>query len=205
VIGRLIDPDEGDVLLDGAPLRELAHSELRRAVGYGFARPALFGETVADAIAFGHDEPTADEVATAARSARAEPFIRLLPAGIATPLAQAPMSGGEIQRIGLARTFAHAGRVVVLDDVAASLDTVTEHHISQVLTGALADRTRVIVAHRASTVARVDTVIWLERGRLHAMAQHHELWRRPAYRALFEPDDASGPAAAPAAVMTVVA
>jgi ATP-binding cassette subfamily B protein len=204
VIGRLVDPDEGEVLLDGAPLQELAHSELRRAVAYGFARPALFGETVADAIAFGHEEPTPDEVAVAARSARAEPFIRMLPAGIGTPLAQAPMSGGEIQRIGLARTFAHAGRVVVLDDVAASLDTVTEHHISQVLTGALADRTRVIVAHRASTVAGVDTVIWLERGRLHAMATHDTLWRTPAYRALFAPDDGSPPASALGAVMAVV-
>jgi ATP-binding cassette subfamily B protein len=62
----------------------------------------------------------------------------------------------------------------------------------------------VIVAHRASTVARVDTVIWLERGRLHALATHDKLWRAPAYRALFAPDDGSTPAPAPGAVMTVV-
>jgi ATP-binding cassette subfamily B protein len=101
------------------------------------------------------------------------------------------MSGGEIQRVGLARTFAHAGRVVVLDDVAASLDTVTEHHISRVLIGALGDRTRLIVGHRASTVAQMDAVVWLHRGRVRAVAPHHELWQNPEYRALFEPDEPS--------------
>jgi ATP-binding cassette subfamily B protein len=186
LMGRLVDPDEGTVLLDGVPLREIDRGELRRAVGYGFARPALFGETVGAAIAFGADTPPAEHVEEAARAARADGFIRRLPQGYDTPLAQAPMSGGEAQRVGLARTFAHADRVIVLDDVAASLDTVTEHHISRVLTGALGDRTRVIVAHRASTAARTDSVAWLDRGRLRAMAPHDELWRDPEYRALFE-------------------
>ena len=189
--GRLLDPDEGQVLLDGTPLPELARDQLRREVGYGFERPALLGESLADAIAFGADEPPFEEVVAAARAARADDFIRRMPRGYQTPLAEAPMSGGEVQRVGLARTFAHARRVVILDDVAASLDTVTEHHISQVLTGALADRTRIVVAHRASTAARVDAVIWLERGGVRAMAPHRELWRDPEYRALFEPGEPS--------------
>ena len=189
LVGRLTDPDEGLVLLDGVPLQEIDRGELRRAVGYGFARPALFGATVADAIAFGVDAPPSEQLEEGARAARADDFIRLLPDGYATPLAQAPMSGGETQRVGLARTFAHAGRVLVLDDVAASLDTVTEHHISGVLTGALGDRTRLVVGHRASTVAQMDAVIWLDRGAMRAMAPHHELWQNPEYRALFEPDE----------------
>jgi ATP-binding cassette subfamily B protein len=203
LVGRLVDPDEGELLLDGVPLREIDRHELRRAVGYGFARPALFGDTVADAIGFGADTPPAGRLQEAARAARADDFIRLLPDGYATPLAQAPMSGGETQRVGLARTFAHAGRVVVLDDVAASLDTVTEHHISRVLTGALGDRTRLIVAHRASTVAQMDAVIWLDGGRVRAMAPHRELWQNPEYRALFEPDEP--PAPVPPADATVTA
>jgi ATP-binding cassette subfamily B protein len=201
LVGRLVDPDEGEVLLDGVPLRELGREELRRAVGYGFARPALFGETVADAIAFGVDRPAAARLEQAARAARADDFIRLLPETYATPLAQAPMSGGERQRLGLARTFAHAGRVVVLDDVAASLDTVTEHHISLVLTGALGDRTRLIVGHRASTVAQMDAVIWLDGGRVRAMAPHQELWQHREYRALFEPDEPSPPGQLPIAAV----
>ncbi|MDQ3675216.1 MAG: ABC transporter ATP-binding protein/permease [Actinomycetota bacterium] len=197
LVGRLVDPDAGEVLLDGVPLRQLKRDELRRAVGYGFERPALLGETLADAIAFGASAPPSDDVVAAATAARADDFIRLMPDGYLTRLADAPMSGGEVQRIGLARTFAHAGRVVVLDDVAASLDTVTEHHISQALTGALADRTRIVVAHRASTAARAQLVVWLHGRRVRAVAPHGELWKEPEYRALFEAD--ASPAAAPEA------
>jgi ATP-binding cassette subfamily B protein len=78
-----------------------------------------------------------------------------------------------------------------MDDVAASLDTVTEHHISKVLAGALAHRTRIVVAHRASTAARTDAVVWLDGGRIRAVAPHSELWTDPDYRALFQPDAAS--------------
>ena len=192
LLGRLVDPDEGEVLLDGVSLTQLSRRELRDAVGYGFERPALLGESIGDAIAFGPDRPSREQVVAAATAARADDFISRMPAGYDTALAEAPMSGGEMQRVGLARTFAHAGRVVVLDDVAASLDTVTEHHIGLVITGALADRTRIIVAHRASTAARADKVVWLDDGGVRAMAPHDELWREPEYRRLFEPDGVDG-------------
>jgi ATP-binding cassette subfamily B protein len=184
--GRLADPDDGAVLLDGVDLRQLDRRALRRAVGYGFARPALFGATVGDAIAFGVDAAPPDRVRAGARAAYADDFIRRLPGGYATPLAQAPMSGGEAQRVGLARTFAHAGRVIVLDDVAASLDTVTEHHVSSAITTTLRDRTRLVVAHRASTAARMDAVVWLDGGRVRRVGTHAELWQDAAYRALFD-------------------
>ncbi|MDQ3455919.1 MAG: ABC transporter ATP-binding protein/permease [Actinomycetota bacterium] len=192
--GRLVDPDDGVVLLDGVQLIQLTQRELRGAVGYGFERPVLIGGTLAEAISFGAETPDADEVMSAARAARADAFIRHLPAGYQTPLDEAPMSGGEMQRMGLARAFAHTGRVLILDDVAASLDTVTEHEISRALTGAMADRTRILVAHRASTAARADQVIWLDEGRVRAQAAHRELWADPDYRGLFEagrpePDD----------------
>ena len=184
--GRLLDPDEGEVLLDGVALPRLDRRELRRAVCYGFERPVLIGETLADVIAFGEHTPDPQQVTTAARAASADTFIRRMPAGYQTPLADAPMSGGEIQRLGLARAFTHAGRVLVLDDVAASLDTVTEYHIRQVLTGALADRTRLVVAHRVSTAAHADLVIWLDNGRVASIAPHHQLWIEPCYRAVFD-------------------
>jgi ATP-binding cassette subfamily B protein len=187
--GRLVDPAGGDVLLDGVPLRALSHKALRREIGFGFERPALVGDTIADAIACGPEVPAPDALIAAAVASRADEFIRRMPAGYDTRLADAPMSGGETQRIGLARTFAHARRVVVLDDVAASLDTVTEHHIGAVLTGALADRTRIVIAHRASTAARTDAVIWLQDGGVRAFAPHEQLWHDPSYRALFEVHD----------------
>lgn len=185
--GRLLDPDEGEVLLDGVPLPQIERTTLRRAVGYGFERPVLVGDTIADAIAFGTHVPSDEEVRAAARAAHADHFIARMPDGMRTPLAEAPMSGGETQRVGLARTFAHASRVVILDDVAASLDTVTEHEISRALTSAMSDLTRILVAHRASTAARTDLVLWLEDGRTRDLAPHSQLWGDPAYRALFEP------------------
>ena len=196
--GRLVDPDEGEVLLDGVPLSLLGRRDLRREIGYGFERPVLLGETLGDAIACGIETPSRERVVAAASAARADDFIRHMPAGYDTRVADAPMSGGEVQRLGLARTFAHARRVVVLDDVAASLDTVTEHHIGAVLTGALSDHTRIVVAQRASTAARADAVVWLEDGRVRAYAPHDELWRDADYRALFEArdDGAPGPAVA---------
>jgi ATP-binding cassette subfamily B protein len=187
-----MDPDSGQVLLDGVPLPELDPRELRSAVGYGFERPALIGDTLADAIAFGEHIPNQRELVAAARAARADDFIRRMPDGYRTKLADAPMSGGERQRIGLARAFVRTGRVLVLDDVAASLDTVTEHHIRQVLTGALADRTRLIVAHRASTAAHADLVVWLADGRVRCLGPHHELWKQPSYRAVFDEGLSSG-------------
>ncbi|WUH98341.1 ABC transporter ATP-binding protein/permease [Spirillospora sp. NBC_00431] len=189
--GRLADPDEGEVRLDGVPLVLLDPGELRRAVAYGFERPVLFGDTVADAIGSGAPEATADDVAASARAARADAFVRRLPRGYRTPLTAAPMSGGQAQRVGLARAFLQGRRVLILDDVAASLDTLTEHQITRVLTGPLADRTRIVVAHRASIAARADTVVWLDDG-LRAMAPHHLLWNDPDYRAAFGADRADG-------------
>lgn len=185
--GRLLDPDEGEVLLDGVAVPRLHRRALRRAVCCAFEQPALIGETLADVIAFGHYIPDSPEVTTAARAASADTFIQRMPAGYQTRLSDAPMSGGERQRLGLARAFAHAGRVLVLDDVAASLDTVTEHRIQQVLTGALADRTRLIVAHRVSTAAHADLVVWLDDGGVRSVAPHHQLWIDPGYRAVFDP------------------
>jgi ATP-binding cassette subfamily B protein len=192
--GRLLDPDEGEVLLDGVPLARLSRHELRTAAGYGFERPGLVGDTLAEAIALGADEPPARQLIAAARAARADGFIRRLRRRYRTPLAAVPMSGGERQRLGLARAFAHAGRLLILDDVAASLDTITERHISQVLTEALGDRTRLVIAHRASTAARADRVVWIEEGRVTATGTHRELWRLAGYRALF----GAGTEAAPA-------
>jgi ATP-binding cassette subfamily B protein len=186
--GRLFDPDEGQVLLDGVPLPLVSRSELRRAVSYSFDRPALIGQTLAEVIGFGEHTPSHKRLEHAARAAYADDFIRRLPQGYRTQLADAPMSGGEVQRIGLARAFAHAGRVLVLDDATSSLDTMTELRISRALTGELADRTRLIVAHRASTAARTDMVAWLDGNRVRALGPHHQLWNDPDYRAVFTPD-----------------
>lgn len=185
--GRLLDPDRGEVLLDGVALASLDRGELRRAIVYAFDRPALFGRTPHEAIAFGGHAPSAGHVLAAARDAAAIGFLQRLPAGLDTPLNEAPMSGGEVQRIGLARAFAHAAqaRLMILDDAMSSLDTVTEMQVSATLTGRLGGRTCLIIAHRAATAARADLVAWLDGGKLHALAPHHELWGNSRYRSVF--------------------
>ncbi|MFC7265314.1 ABC transporter ATP-binding protein [Streptomyces lutosisoli] len=190
--GRLADPDDGDVLLDGTPLRELDRSELRRAVGYAFERPALLGDTIEDTIGFGVAAPDPDRITEAARTALADTFVRRLPRGYATPVADAPLSGGEAQRLGLARAFAHDGRLLILDDALSSLDTVTEHHISEALFRSATNSSRLIVAHRVSTAARADAVVWLDDGRVRARGSHTELWQLAGYRGVFGAGDARG-------------
>ncbi|MFI9543972.1 ATP-binding cassette domain-containing protein [Streptomyces sp. NPDC052016] len=192
--GRLADPDAGEILLDGVPLPALSRAELRAAVAHAFDRPVLLGTTVEDTIGLGLRRPSPARVRAAARTARADDFVRRLPAGYATPCAEAPHSGGEAQRLGLARAFAHGGRLLVLDDALSSLDTVTEHQVTEAVFGRAATGTRLVVAHRATTAARADAVAWLDGGRVRAVGTHAQLWRERGYRAVFGAGGERGPA-----------
>jgi ATP-binding cassette, subfamily B, bacterial len=185
--GRLADPDAGTVFLDGINLREFTRASLRESVVYAFERPELVGDTPADVIGFGLRCPDDAQVRAAAGQAQAAAFIARLPQQMSTSLGGTPLSGGEVQRLGLARAFAHAGeaRLLVLDDATSSLDTVTEMLVARAIAGELSGLTRLIVAHRATTAARADLVAWLDGGRIRACAPHGELWADREYRAIF--------------------
>jgi ATP-binding cassette, subfamily B, bacterial len=186
--GRLRDPDEGEVELDGCPLPWLTRPALRTAVVYAFERPALFGDTVSDAVAFGvGTSPDDEHIRAALDASQATAFVTRLPDGGATRLPNAPMSGGEVQRLGLARAFAHAdqARLLILDDATSSLDTATEMLVSRALTEQFAGHSRLIVAHRAVTAAQADLVAWLDDGELRAFGPHSELCGDPDYLSLF--------------------
>ncbi|WP_117211626.1 ABC transporter ATP-binding protein [Allorhizocola rhizosphaerae] len=177
---RLRDPDGGTVLLDGVPLPSVSEGELRRAVGCAFEKPVLLGGTVSDAIGLGREHVGATRAATAVH---AHDFVVRLPHGYDTPLADAPMSGGEAQRLGLARAW-DASRLLVLDDATSSLDMVTEMRIGEALLAA--SRTRLIITHRITTAERADLVVWLDGGTVRAVGSHAALWDEPAYRAVFQ-------------------
>ncbi|USQ85291.1 ABC transporter ATP-binding protein/permease [Streptomyces phaeoluteigriseus] len=185
VAGRLTDPDEGQVLLDGVRLDRLTREALRAEVAFAFERPALGEGTVADAIATGLRPVSREQVRQAARAAGADGFVRRLPRGYDTPLPSAPLSGGEYQRLGLARAFGHAGRLLIMDDATSSLDTATEHEVDRALRRSPRPGTRLVVAHRPSVAGRADLVIWLEDGRVRAVASHRDLWNVADYRAVF--------------------
>ncbi|MBT2450200.1 ABC transporter ATP-binding protein [Streptomyces sp. ISL-43] len=157
LLGRLTDPDEGEIAIGGVPVRDLPLDRLRTLVAHAFERPELYGRTVHEAISFGRPGLTRADVVRAARAAQADRFVRRLPAGYDTPLDETPMSGGERQRLGLARALVCPALVHVLDDATSGLDTVTEAEVSRSVTDLLAGRTRLVAAHRAATAARCDT------------------------------------------------
>ncbi|HEX4222999.1 MAG TPA: ABC transporter ATP-binding protein [Pseudonocardiaceae bacterium] len=184
VAGGLRAPDSGSVALDGVNLATVRPDDLRAAFGYAFDRPNLLGETVADAIGQG-TEADLDAITAAARAAQVDDAIVRLPHGYRTPLADTPMSGGEAQRIGLARALVRQPRVLVLDDATASLDTVTEERVTEAIRTSLPGRTRLVSTHRISIAEQADLVAWLAGGRLRAFARHDELWQFADYRAVF--------------------
>jgi ATP-binding cassette subfamily B protein len=193
LLGGLYRPDEGVVLVDGRPITELDAATLRRTVAYAFERPALPGATLAEAIGYGRPDADDRTIADAARAARADRFVHMLPLGYGTPPGGAPLSGGELQRLGLARAVAQDARITVVDDATASLDSATEAEVEQALATVLRGRTRVIVTRKAATAAAADRVVWLHEGRIRGYAPHAELWADPEYRALFVPAGAAIP------------
>jgi ATP-binding cassette subfamily B protein len=188
LIGRLLDPQHGEIRIDGTPICATPLPELRRTVAYAFERPALLGATIHDIIAYARPDASRAQVVQAARAAQADHFIRRLPEGYSTPLDEVRLSGGEIQRLGLARAILSTARIMVLDDATSSLDTATEVKVAQALTQNLAGRTSLVVTHRPATAARVDLVAWLDGGRIRALAPHAQLWTDSDYRHLFTSD-----------------
>lgn len=183
--GGLLAPDEGTVTFDGAPIGELRNEELRAAVTYAYERPHLLGTTIADALRYGNDTITDAQLRAALRSTGAEDFVARLPAQTGTQIADLALSGGELQRLGLARAACRPARLVIMDDALSSVDTATEAVISSALQQALRGSTRLLIAHRMSTAARADSVVWLHNGTLAGTGTHRELMAEPAYRAVF--------------------
>jgi len=182
VAARLRDPSTGHVSLDGVPLQAVSRHALRRAVGCAFERPQLVGRTIGESIA--PDAVSPVRTLAAARATHAHDFVSRLPNGYFTSLRRAPMSGGERQRLGLARAWP-ANRLLVLDDATSSLDTATERQIGRTLTEDRQHRTRLIVTHRPATAARADLVVWLDHGEVRAVAPHADLWNNTSYREVF--------------------
>jgi ATP-binding cassette subfamily B protein len=175
VIGGLSTPDSGEVRRDGS-------------VGYAFERPSLLGATVGEAIRYGADAGKR-RVRAACVAAQVHDVVVRLPDGYDTPMADTPLSGGEAQRLGLARALVRDPDVLVLDDATASLDMVTESTVDKAIEAALPGRTKVVVTHRAATARRADLVVWLVDGRVRATGSHEALWLDPGYRAVFTGGD----------------
>jgi ATP-binding cassette subfamily B protein len=177
LLPRFYDVDAGVVRLDGVDIRELKLRDLRRAIGIVFEDTFLFTDTVAENIAFAEPDASMDTVRNAARLAGADEFVEALPEGYDTLIGEHgySLSGGQRQRIAIARAVLADPRVLILDDATSSVDPTKEHEIRSALREVMRDRTTVIIAHRAATIALADRVVLLDRGRAVAEGSHEEL------------------------------
>ncbi|HEU5371756.1 MAG TPA: ABC transporter ATP-binding protein [Gaiellaceae bacterium] len=168
LVPRFYDVQRGRVTIDGADVRELQLTSLRRGIGVIAQDPFLFSATVRENIAFGRAEATAEEVERAARLAQAHEFVAALPDGYDTVIGERgiTLSGGQRQRIAIARALVVDPRILILDDATASVDETTESKIRDGLREAMRGRTTIIIAHRLSTIALADEVIVLDAGRI---------------------------------------
>jgi ATP-binding cassette subfamily B protein/subfamily B ATP-binding cassette protein MsbA len=187
LIPRFYDVSAGRICVDGIDVRDLTVSSLRSHISIVLQDPFLFPVSVAENIAYGRPEASRQEVVDAGKAANADAFIRLLPQGYDTVLAEngASLSGGERQRLAIARALLKNAPVLILDEPTSALDSVTESLILEALERLLAGRTTFIIAHRLSTIRRADKIIVLDGGRIVETGTHSALIERAGlYRKL---------------------
>jgi ABC-type multidrug transport system fused ATPase/permease subunit len=186
---RFLDPDAGSVTVDGVPLASIAVDAWRRSIAWVPQAPYLFAGSVADNVRLARPGATDAEVEAAVREAGAHEFVRALPLGYATPLGEAGarLSGGEQQRIALARAFLRDAPFVVLDEVTSHLDPVSERAITSAVARLARRRTVLVISHRLRLAAIADAVVVLAGGRaIEAGPPAELLVRAGPYRRLVE-------------------
>jgi ABC-type multidrug transport system fused ATPase/permease subunit len=177
LLPRLYDANEGTVRIDGADVRSVDMTSLRHAIAIVNDDPFLFSATVHDNIAYARPDASREDVERAARAAQADGFIQAMPDGYDTLVGERGLtvSGGQRQRLAIARAILADPRILILDDATSSVDASTEQEIKLALRELLAGRTTFVIAHRLSTIALADEIVVLEHGRISARGTHEEL------------------------------
>lgn len=177
LLTRFYDPQAGKIFIDGLDLRDLQRSAYLRHVALVAQSSFMLHDTVANNIRYGRLEATDEEVVTAAKLAQAYEFIMALPQGFDTVIGMGGvgLSGGQMQRIAIARALIRDPRILILDEATSALDTQTEMLIKTALDYAMQGRTSIVIAHRLSTIVNADRIYVLDRGRIVEDGRHHEL------------------------------
>jgi ATP-binding cassette subfamily B protein len=174
---RFYDVTGGRITLDGRDVREVTQTSLRRAIGIVPQDTVLFNDSLRYNVAYGRPEATAAEIEAAARSAQLERFIATLPAGWDTPVGERglKLSGGEKQRVAIARMLLKNPPVLVLDEATSALDSRNEAAIQEALRAVAAHRTTLVIAHRLSTIVDADQILVMDAGRIVERGRHEAL------------------------------
>jgi len=177
LVPRFHDVASGTICIDGVDVRDLMLDSLRSEVAVVFQETFLFSSSIRANLAFGAPGATDEQVRLAARLAQAHGFIMEMPDGYDTVVGERGMSlsGGQRQRISLARAVLRDPRVLILDDATSSVDAIVEAEMLAALERVMQGRTTIIIAHRTSTLALVDQVVFLDEGRIAAVGPHREL------------------------------
>ena len=177
---RFYDPQSGRVLIDGQDIATVTQASLRAHLGIVPQDSVLFNDTIGYNIAYGRDGASAEDVEAAARAAALMPLIERLPQGFDTQVGERglKLSGGEKQRVAIARTIVKDPPILLLDEATSALDTRTERDVLATLHKVSENRTSLSIAHRLSTVADADSILVLQDGRLEEHGSHADLLRR---------------------------
>ena len=177
MIPRLYDADEGKVLVDGVDVRDYSLKNLRNGVGMVLQKNVLFSGTIEENLMWGDEEASAQEVAEASAAAQADGFLRTFPEGYQTHLGQGGVnvSGGQKQRLCIARALLKKPCILILDDSTSAVDTATEAKIRESFTGTLKDTTKLIIAQRITSVMEADKIVVMDEGKIVGMGRHQEL------------------------------
>ena len=174
---RFYDIDDGGLMIDGVPIRDISLKDLRRQIGVVLQDSYFFSGSVAENIRYSSPDASFEQIMRAARTANAHDFICAKPDGYDTQIGEngKELSGGEKQRIAIARAIIHDPRILILDEATSSVDTHTEKLIQEAIANLVKGRTTFAIAHRLSTLRRADRLVVLDAGRIVETGTHREL------------------------------